>query len=196
MQLRLLGPADAQAFQQIRLDALRDTPSAFSSSYEEERDTPLAAVAEQLTPAPERFVVGAFEDGRSSASPGLHREEQAKLSHKAVLWGVYVAPEARSGHRAQAPRPRDRGGRVDAGLAQINLSVNSANAAALALYEGWDSLRSGSSAAICRWTASCTTRSTWAFVAVAAGKFRVRLRHARRMRRGHDCGTELTEEFP
>src|SRR5688500_18215835 len=95
MELRLLGPADAQAFQQIRLDALRDTPSAFSSSYEEERDTPLVAVAEQLTPAAERFVIGAFESGRLVGIAGLHREEQAKLSHKAVLWGVYVAPEAR-----------------------------------------------------------------------------------------------------
>lgn len=137
MQLRLLGPADAQAFQQLRLDALRDAPSAFSSSYEEERDTPLAAVAEQLTAQPERFVIGAFENGRLIGIAGLHREEQAKLSHKAVLWGVYVAPDARK--RGTGRKLLARGIEEAAsmpGLTQINLSVNSANAAALALYEG------------------------------------------------------------
>lgn len=137
MQLRLLGPADAQAFQQIRLDALQDTPSAFSSSYEEERDTPLAAVADQLTAQPERFVIGAFENGRLIGIAGLHREEQAKLSHKAVLWGVYVAPEARkrgTGRKLLARAVEEAASMP--GLTQINLSVNSANAAALALYEG------------------------------------------------------------
>ena len=136
MKLRLLGPADAQAFQQIRLDALRDTPSAFSSSYEEERDTPLAAVAEQLTAQPERFVIGAFENGQLIGIAGLHREEQAKLSHKAVLWGVYVVPEARKrgAGRKLLARAIEEAASMP-GLTQINLSVNCANAAALALYE-------------------------------------------------------------
>jgi GNAT superfamily N-acetyltransferase len=62
------------------------------------------------------FVIGAFENGQLVGIAGLHREEQAKLSHKAVLWGVYVAPEARkrgTGRKLLA-RAID-GGRVDAG---------------------------------------------------------------------------------
>ena len=82
-------------------------------------------------------MVGAFEDGRLIGIAGLHREEQAKLSHKAVLWGVYVAPEARKRGAARKllARAIEEAASMP-GLTQINLSVNSANAAALALYEG------------------------------------------------------------
>jgi len=45
MQLRTLTPEDASVFQELRLQGLREAPTAFASSYEEECDTPLAAVA-------------------------------------------------------------------------------------------------------------------------------------------------------
>jgi hypothetical protein len=44
MLIRRLTPKDTDRFQALRLQALRDDASAFSSSYEEECDTPPAAV--------------------------------------------------------------------------------------------------------------------------------------------------------
>ena len=50
MNARVLAPADAAAFQAIRLQGLVECPSAFASSAEEERDLPLAVVAERRAP--------------------------------------------------------------------------------------------------------------------------------------------------
>jgi RimJ/RimL family protein N-acetyltransferase len=136
MDLRVLSPEDAAAFQPLRLNALRECPTAFSSSYEEECDIPLARVAERLTPTAEQAVFGAFEDGALIGTTGLKRESRRKLAHKAFIWGVYVAPPFRNrgvgrlllqealAHAASMP-----------GLRQVSLGANAANPASIALYQ-------------------------------------------------------------
>ena len=52
METRILLAADAAAFQALRLEGLRDSPTAFTSSYQEECDLPLLHVAERLIPMP------------------------------------------------------------------------------------------------------------------------------------------------
>jgi GNAT superfamily N-acetyltransferase len=42
-------------------------------------------------------VLGAFADDALVGIAGCYQESKAKLRHKAVIWGMYVAPEAR-GH--------------------------------------------------------------------------------------------------
>ena len=69
--------------------------SAFSSSYEEERDLQIQDVGERLQPNDNSVVLGAFEASHLVGVVGLVREQQAKLDHKAFLWGVYVAPAFR-----------------------------------------------------------------------------------------------------
>jgi ribosomal protein S18 acetylase RimI-like enzyme len=135
MPIRLLGPDDAAAFQTLRLQALRECPSAFCSSYEEECDRPVATVAERLESAPDRAVFGAFEDSRLAGIAGLARESGRKVAHKAVLWGVYVAPEFRSRSlgRQLVTAALEHAGALP-GLRQVNLGVNATNAAAIALY--------------------------------------------------------------
>ena len=49
--IRQLTPADAAAFQALRLRSLRESPEAFGSSYDEEVSRPLTAVAERLEAA-------------------------------------------------------------------------------------------------------------------------------------------------
>lgn len=48
MRIRVLGVDDAPAFQRIRLSGLQECPTGFASSYEEECDTPSAAVVARL----------------------------------------------------------------------------------------------------------------------------------------------------
>jgi ribosomal protein S18 acetylase RimI-like enzyme len=51
---------------------------------------------QQLIGSPENFVLGAFVDGQSIGMVGFRREQAAKIRHVGDIWGMYVAPEARS----------------------------------------------------------------------------------------------------
>jgi len=136
MQLRVLESGDAASFTAIRLAALRECPTAFSSSYEEERDTPLAQATERIAPNSDRAIFGAFDGGALVGTLGLYRENRLKLKHKAVIWGVYVAPafRKRGVGRMLLARALEHA-RSMADLRQVTLGVNTENAAAIALYE-------------------------------------------------------------
>lgn len=136
MPIRLLTPSDALAYQSLRLAALRDCPSAFSSSYDEECDTPLATIAGHMAPDSGRWRFGAFDGEELVAVVGVGRESSPKLLHKAYIRGMYVTPIHRGaglGRRLLeqalaccAAMP---------GLRQVTLSVTGGNQAAIALYE-------------------------------------------------------------
>lgn len=136
IKIRELGPADAPEFQALRLEALRECPSAFASSYEEEREAPIAAVAERLAVRSDRYVVGAWLESELVGMLGLRREKAHKLSHKAFIWGVYVSPTARRRGMGRQLIARALAHAASmGGVRQINLGVNAANAEAIALYE-------------------------------------------------------------
>ena len=151
MEVRVLNATDAADFQSLRLEALRESPTAFTSSYEEERATPLARVAERLAPTPNGVVLGAFEEGVLIGLTGIYRERLRKLAHKGVVWGVYVAPAFRNrgiGRRLLTEAIRQAAAMP--GLKQLNLSANAANPGALALYESMGFERFGFERA-CMW---------------------------------------------
>jgi ribosomal protein S18 acetylase RimI-like enzyme len=136
MIVRELGPADAGAFQALRLRGLRESPSAFASSYEEEVDVPLSTVADRLAARPDRCVLGALNGPDLLGVVGLRREGMRKMAHKALLWGMYVSPDARRAGigRALVAAALDRAAAM-AGVRQVYLGVNVRNVAALTLYE-------------------------------------------------------------
>ncbi len=135
MTFRILTPEDAASFQALRLRGLLEAPTAFASSYEEEANTPLSDIERRLQPKASGAIFGAFAAGALSAVAGVERESMAKLSHKAYLWGMYVAPE----HRL-----RGLGRRLlehvlpyawqSLRVAQVNLGVHTENESAIALY--------------------------------------------------------------
>jgi RimJ/RimL family protein N-acetyltransferase len=138
VQIRELTASDATEFQALRLRSLLELPSAFSSSYEEESELALGFIAGRISPSAERCVFGAIEDSRLVGILGLQRERHQKLAHKAFIWGVFVAPHCRKSGigRALLSAALARAARMS-GLRQVNLSVNAANAPALALYESF-----------------------------------------------------------
>jgi RimJ/RimL family protein N-acetyltransferase len=88
-----------------------------------------------MAPDADGAIFGAFDGGTLVGSIGVHRERRRKLSHKAVIWGVYVAPAFRG--RGVGRRLLERAlahASAMADLLQLTLGVNSANAAAIALY--------------------------------------------------------------
>lgn len=143
--IRQLGPADRDAYFQLRLRGLKAHPESFGQSYEEA----LARGPEQhdarlqgSRAAEGEFLLGAFASARTSADTpllgvvGLSRNQHDKERHKAAVVGMYVAPEAagRGIGRALLDELLARAARIH-GLRQIQLMVGSHNTGARRLYE-------------------------------------------------------------
>jgi len=97
MNIRKLTEADTEAFWNLRLQGLRDSPEAFGSSYEESVTTPLASVVQRFqneSTAGDNFILGAFE-GSLVGVVGFYRNQRIKDQHKGTIWGMYVIPEMR-----------------------------------------------------------------------------------------------------
>lgn len=130
IMIRLLTPADATLYRAIRLEALAAHPEAFTSTFEREQGKPLAWFAERLATSD---VFGAFIADELVGTAGFRREDGAKTAHKAVLWGMYVRPQARrsgTGRRLVDTIAAHAAKRVE----QLQLVVISENHAALRLY--------------------------------------------------------------
>jgi ribosomal protein S18 acetylase RimI-like enzyme len=139
MDIRALVEADSTDFWALRLRALREHPEAFGQSFEEAQATPIDKVARRLrdeNSAPDNYILGAFdEEGRLCGTVGLRRERLRKMRHKAFIWGMYVAPEARSRGvgRSLVGEALERA-RALPELEQVRLSVWTGALAARALY--------------------------------------------------------------
>jgi len=136
MTIRRLLPSDAAAFQALRLRGLLEAPTAFSSSYEEEHDRPISAVAERIAENPDNAIFGAFDGESLVGVMGIYRMKQQKLSHTVTVWGVFVAPEYRGqGIARRLLEETVRFAFSLPGVLKVNLGVNDANTAAIKLYE-------------------------------------------------------------
>ena len=136
MNIRRLSASDATAFRAVRLAALLDTPEAFASSHVEEADLPLAAFEARLVERPGHAVFGAFDGDTLAGITGLKREAMLQTAHKGHIWGMYVAAAARGhGVARELMLAALAHARATPGIAKVTLSVDSANVAAIALYE-------------------------------------------------------------
>ena len=137
MRLRPWTEADAAIWRELRLRMLREHPDAFGSAYEEQATWPLDRFAQRLreADAPDNFLLGAFESEELVGSVGLGREQGAKARHKAMIFSVYVAPEARGRGVAQALFAEVIArARAVPGLEQLQLGVTTPSTAARGLY--------------------------------------------------------------
>lgn len=135
---RQLTEADAPAYQELRLQALKEHPEAFGQSYESQRDTPLEAVQERLR-STERsrddFIMGLFHDEVFRGMVGFRRDSGEKTRHKGHFWGMYVSAEAQGdGNGRELIRRAIEQAKSLPGLEQILLAVTSVNTPAYGLY--------------------------------------------------------------
>jgi RimJ/RimL family protein N-acetyltransferase len=137
MEIRLLDRHDAPAYQARRLQALRDSPHAFSASHDDEAGRSIDEVAARLVPAADGSVrmFGIFEDDVLAGFVALIHPQRAKLRHGAELAGMYVALSyRRRGLGAALLQAVITHARSIDGVRQLGLSVNASNVAARALY--------------------------------------------------------------
>ncbi len=139
VNIRILTEQETVLFQALRLRALQEAPNSFGGSYEEFKRESLSSIAERIrhdTDVPERFVLGAFnQEGQLVGNVGLLRERGRKKHHKALVWGMYVAPEVRGqGIGKLLMQNLLQKSTTISGLEQIHLGVVTTNVAARHLY--------------------------------------------------------------
>ncbi len=95
VSIRLMQPTDAQAYRDLRLEALRSHPEAFGSSYEEEAPLALKTIEARIPSSGPNAIFGAFADTALVGMAGFAVYDRLKARHKGVMWGVFVKPEWR-----------------------------------------------------------------------------------------------------
>ncbi|MET1004868.1 MAG: GNAT family N-acetyltransferase [Propionibacteriaceae bacterium] len=127
MTIAVLGAEDWQRYRDVRLAALKESPHAFTATYEEEADLDEDYWRERMTRSL-RFL--AEQDGIAYGVVSLGRESDDPTSGE--VFGLYVTPEARntglSWRLVQAAADRAR----DEDMRQIHYWVGSENARAIA----------------------------------------------------------------
>ncbi|HXM16016.1 MAG TPA: GNAT family N-acetyltransferase [Candidatus Eremiobacteraceae bacterium] len=93
IRVRRLLPEDAARYREIRLEGLRVSPEAFGNTFEAENARPIELFADRIR---DSETMGAFEGAEILGVAGLRANQGPKESHKGMLVGMYVRPQARN----------------------------------------------------------------------------------------------------
>ncbi len=96
VSIRPSRPEDWEEYRALRLQALKDHPTAFGADYEENLQHPKEQWTKRVSTEDEREgLFFAEHEGRLIGMTGIFREQGAKARHTAQVWGVYVDPDWR-----------------------------------------------------------------------------------------------------
>lgn len=137
MEVRRLVSEDLDSYFENRLRALQNSPSAFLTTFVEEKERGSSHFANTLAhKGNEKVIFGAVENGTVVGTLGLFQETRPKLTHKAVIWGMYVdADKRKSGVGKRLVELAIQHARDHMRVAGIYLTVESNNFPAKRLYE-------------------------------------------------------------
>ncbi|MEI7850142.1 MAG: GNAT family N-acetyltransferase [Chloroflexota bacterium] len=94
--IRLATPADAIQFSELRMQALRDNPTAFGSSYETRENCSLEWATKVLQPKSKDGAIYIAEHGQQLLGiTSILRAPGIKTRHSATIGGVFILPEWR-----------------------------------------------------------------------------------------------------
>ncbi len=136
--IRPIVESDVEAYRELRLEALRQHPIAFSADYDQSAAKPASAWLETVQRAAsgeQGFIyLAVAADQTLVGMTGLYIEPSAKVRHSGHVWGVYVRPA----WRGQGIATRLVAACVDWAKTQavriVKLQVEVTNAAAVRCY--------------------------------------------------------------
>jgi ribosomal protein S18 acetylase RimI-like enzyme len=144
MKIRLLIATDAEAYWDLRQQALKQSPEAFLMTYNEEiqQDQPVEKYAEEIQNE-NRYTYGVFNNEELVGVGTLQVEKPLKIKHKANVLAMYVSVNNRGAgtgkklllHMIEKAKSLE--------LEQLQLTVVSNNYAAKSLYSSMGFIRYG-----------------------------------------------------
>jgi RimJ/RimL family protein N-acetyltransferase len=100
--IRQSNMADAWNFRELRLEALQDSPTAFSMDYQRSFNYPSKYWGDTLAmDDDESAIFFAEHDRHLIGMTGIARGRSPKTRHGADIWGVFVSPSWRGLHIAE-----------------------------------------------------------------------------------------------
>lgn len=90
--IKQLTAEDWKIWKEFRLEALKNSPENFGSSYEEEAKWPDLDFQNSLTKSD---IFGVFLDNTLVSCAGFYNLNSAKTKHRGVIWGMYTKKEYR-----------------------------------------------------------------------------------------------------
>lgn len=91
---RRLQPHEAGIYRSLRLEALKNHPDNFDSTYAAESAKPKLSFEESIEhQSTDRFIMGAFYNNRLIGICGFSQEPLGKFHHKGSIIQMYVNPE-------------------------------------------------------------------------------------------------------
>lgn len=102
VQIRAANPTDATRYRELRLEALLDSPTAFSADYQINLRQPTSFWEGRLTSDEHGVMFLAEQENALIGMTGIRAGESPKTKHGAYVWGVYIRPAWRGLHIAGA----------------------------------------------------------------------------------------------
>ncbi|TNF08136.1 MAG: GNAT family N-acetyltransferase [Bacillota bacterium] len=135
IKIRKLDSDDAKIYQTIRLQALKESQTSFSSSYEEEKDRDITSIQDRLSQS-FAHTYGAFDEQLLVGIISFVAETRIKTRHTADIYGMYVDSNYRNQGIGKALLNHVMIEAKKRGIIEkIRLSVTESNKDAIRLYE-------------------------------------------------------------
>ncbi|HEX8736883.1 MAG TPA: GNAT family N-acetyltransferase [Pyrinomonadaceae bacterium] len=95
LQIREGVPADALKVRDLRLEGLQAHAEAFGADYETDKNFPPSFWEKSLEGDAMKTVFVAESNSDLVGAAGIRRFDSSKMSHSAIIWGVYVSAKYR-----------------------------------------------------------------------------------------------------